>query len=54
MKTVGKHSYVVEVNDNPSIDAGVEDTYLKGSLYETIIQVFLRRLEAGQGTRTSR
>ena len=54
LKTVGKHSYVVEVNDNPSIDAGVEDTYLKGSLYETIIQVFLRRLEAGQGTRTSR
>ncbi|MEJ2396418.1 MAG: hypothetical protein P8Z77_17080 [Candidatus Thiodiazotropha sp.] len=34
-----------EVNDNPSIDAGVEDAVLGSALYETIMQEFLRRLE---------
>jgi glutathione synthase/RimK-type ligase-like ATP-grasp enzyme len=33
------------VNDNPSIDAGVEDGYLGEDLYLRIMQEFLRRLE---------
>lgn len=37
---------VIEVNDNPSIDAGVEDQMLRGYLYERIMEVFDRRLEA--------
>lgn len=40
--------YVVEVNDNPNIDAGVEDHILKDQLYLTIMQEFLRRIERGK------
>ncbi len=40
----GKY-YLIEVNDNPSIDAGVEDLVMKQGLYDEIIQVFVKRLE---------
>ncbi len=36
---------VIEVNDNPSIDAGVEDMILGGALYRRIMAEFARRLE---------
>lgn len=36
---------MIEVNDNPSIDAGYEDVLLKDSLYERIMEVFVRRIE---------
>ena len=39
------HAYVLEVNDNPSIDHGVEDSYLGEELYMQIMSEFLRRLE---------
>ncbi len=38
--------YVIEVNDNPNIDAGVEDAVIKGDLYRLIIEDFVRRLDA--------
>jgi glutathione synthase/RimK-type ligase-like ATP-grasp enzyme len=38
-------AYVLEVNDNPSIDHGVEDAYLGDELYMQIMSEFLRRLE---------
>ncbi len=37
--------YVIEVNDNPNIDAGVEDQVLKDELYLRIMGTFLRRIE---------
>ncbi len=37
--------YVIEVNDNPSIDGGIEDGVIKNKLYEEIMQVFLKRLD---------
>ena len=37
--------FVIEVNDNPNIDAGVEDRILKADLYRRIMEVFLRRIE---------
>ena len=37
--------YVIEVNDNPSIDSGVEDEVLKNELYLRIMRVMLRRVE---------
>jgi glutathione synthase/RimK-type ligase-like ATP-grasp enzyme len=46
LKTVRGNSCVIEVNDNPSLDAGVEDKMLRDYLYERIMQVFLKRLEA--------
>jgi glutathione synthase/RimK-type ligase-like ATP-grasp enzyme len=36
---------VIEINDNPNIDAGVEDQILKEQLYEEIMAEFLRRLD---------
>ena len=36
---------MIEVNDNPSIDAGVEDAYLGEDLYRRIMDEFLRRME---------
>ncbi|GIX22733.1 MAG: hypothetical protein KatS3mg121_1516 [Gammaproteobacteria bacterium] len=36
---------VIEVNDNPNIDAGVEDAYLGKRLYEAVMGEFLRRIE---------
>ncbi|MFI3135318.1 MAG: RimK family protein [Methylococcaceae bacterium] len=37
--------FVIEVNDNPSIDRGVEDLYLGDELYQLIMAEFLRRME---------
>lgn len=38
--------YVIEVNDNPSIESGVEDGYLGKELYTLILQEFVRRIES--------
>lgn len=45
MKQVGQKCYVIEVNDNPNIDAGYEDCVLKDALYREIMGVFLKRIE---------
>jgi glutathione synthase/RimK-type ligase-like ATP-grasp enzyme len=45
LKQIGKKVYVIEVNDNPNIDAGMEDQVLKDQLYKTIMQSFIRRIE---------
>jgi glutathione synthase/RimK-type ligase-like ATP-grasp enzyme len=37
--------YVIEINDNPNIDAGVEDATLKDKLYTVIMRSFLERIE---------
>lgn len=37
--------YIIEVNDNPSIDRKVEDLYLGSELYRMIMAEFLRRME---------
>jgi glutathione synthase/RimK-type ligase-like ATP-grasp enzyme len=39
---------VMEVNDNPSIDAGYEDAVLKDELYERILRSFIERIEGVQ------
>ncbi len=38
--------YVIEVNDNPNLDAGVEDNFLKDELYSQVMAEFVRRLDA--------
>jgi glutathione synthase/RimK-type ligase-like ATP-grasp enzyme len=45
LKVVKERTVIIEVNDNPSIDAGVEDAYLGEDLYRRIMSEFLRRLE---------
>jgi glutathione synthase/RimK-type ligase-like ATP-grasp enzyme len=37
--------YIIEVNDNPSIDGGIEDRIIKNQLYEEIMRVFIKRLD---------
>jgi glutathione synthase/RimK-type ligase-like ATP-grasp enzyme len=38
--------FVIEVNDNPNLDRGVEDAVLKDELYSIVIKDFIRRIEA--------
>ena len=45
LKLVNGKVYVVEVNDNPNIDAGIEDLVLGDRLYDQIIDSFSRRIE---------
>ena len=46
LKQSGDDVVVIEVNDNPNIDAGVEDAWLGEDLYRQVMLEFLRRLEA--------
>ncbi|NMM47460.1 RimK family protein [Marinigracilibium pacificum] len=38
--------YVIEINDNPSIEAGVEDKVSKNLIYKSIIQEFTSRIKS--------
>ena len=42
--------YVIEVNDNPSIDYGIEDKFLGMELYRKIMGLMLQRMEARRNT----
>lgn len=46
VKQDGKNVYIIEVNDNPSVESAVEDKYLGLELYEAIMGEFKRRLDA--------
>lgn len=45
MKETARGPVIIEVNDNPSIDHGVEDMHLSDELYRIIMADFVRRLE---------
>lgn len=45
LKETDNGCYVIEINDNPSIDAGVEDLVLQDELYLKIMNLILRRVE---------
>jgi len=45
LKQGDKRVAVIEVNDNPSLDRGVEDLYLGRELYDLIMSEFVTRLE---------
>ncbi len=49
LKEVNGRVVVIEVNDNPSIDAGCEDAVLKDQLYRDILEVMLKRISARKG-----
>ncbi len=46
MKEVDGKFYVIEINDNPNIDSGVEDKILKDKLYSAIMDVFLNKIKS--------
>ena len=45
LKQSGDRVVVIEVNDNPNLDAGIEDAYLQDDLYGLVLEEFVRRLE---------
>ncbi|BBL73436.1 RimK family protein [Methylomagnum ishizawai] len=46
VKQDGRGVYVIEINDNPNLDAGIEDQILGDQLYDRLVGEFVRRLEA--------
>jgi glutathione synthase/RimK-type ligase-like ATP-grasp enzyme/ribosomal protein S18 acetylase RimI-like enzyme len=51
LKHINGNVYVIEVNDNPNIDAGVEDIILKNDLYDLIIDSIIDRIEIAKNIR---
>ncbi len=45
LKQSGKHVVVIEINDNPNIDAGLEDSILGEELYLKMMETFRSRIE---------
>ena len=54
IKETEKECYVIEINDNPSIDAGVEDHVLQDELYHKIMNGLLERVERRRNSNQSR
>lgn len=44
LKQSGDNCYVIEINDNPNIDAGHEDRVLGDALYREILGTFARKI----------
>jgi glutathione synthase/RimK-type ligase-like ATP-grasp enzyme len=49
LKEVDGRALVIEINDNPSIESGLEDAVLGDELYRTIMRGFAERIEALRG-----
>jgi glutathione synthase/RimK-type ligase-like ATP-grasp enzyme len=45
LKQLKDRVVVIEVNDNPSIDEGVEDEFIGDELYRMILQEFIHRVQ---------
>lgn len=45
IKQRGDQFLAIEINDNPNIDAGIEDAVLGDELYDRIMRSFLKRME---------
>ncbi|MGE5652475.1 RimK family protein [Noviherbaspirillum sp. UKPF54] len=52
LKQVGSQVCVIEINDNPNVDAGNEDAVLGDALYREVMGVFRKRIEALRGNIT--
>jgi len=49
IKSHGDTHYVIEINDNPNIDNGLEDQILGENLYQQIMSLFLQRIRRKHG-----
>lgn len=49
IKSYGDKHYVIEINDNPNVDNGLEDEILGENLYFQIMSVFLQRIRRKHG-----
>ncbi|MFD2244865.1 RimK family protein [Pontibacter ruber] len=52
LKEIDGKAYVIEVNDNPSIDSGCEDRILKKELYLSILKSIKKRIDNHKNFRT--
>ena len=52
IKTVNGRHVLMEINDNPNVDGGVEDAILGDELYARIMKVFRARVDAGKQPRS--
>ncbi|WP_299821948.1 RimK family protein [uncultured Pontibacter sp.] len=52
VKEIDGKAYIIEVNDNPSIEAGCEDKILKKELYASIVKSIKRRIDNHKNIRT--
>jgi glutathione synthase/RimK-type ligase-like ATP-grasp enzyme len=50
LKQIGSQYYVIEINDNPNVDAGNEDAVLGDALYREVMGVFRKRIDARKGS----
>jgi len=48
IKTVDGRQVLMEINDNPNVDRGVEDAILGDALYDRIMKVLRARVDAGK------
>jgi len=48
IKEIGGRCYVIEVNENPNVDAGDEDGVLGDALYRAVIDLFVHRIQVGR------
>lgn len=51
IKSVDGRGVLIEVNDNPNLDRGVEDLVLGDALYDRVMRVFRARVDAAKQTR---
>ena len=49
LKQVDDRCVLIEINDNPNVDAGNEDQVLGGALYREILGVYARRIAERRG-----
>lgn len=49
IKSKDNINYIIEINDNPNIDYGIEDTILGDHLYQEIMTYFLQRIRRKYG-----
>ncbi|HEX7646798.1 MAG TPA: RimK family protein [Noviherbaspirillum sp.] len=49
LKQVGSQIYIIEINDNPNVDAGNEDAVLGDALYREVMGVFRKRIDQRMG-----
>ncbi len=49
IKPVDGRLLVMEINDNPNVDAGIEDAVIKDALYDEVMRWFRTRLDARGG-----
>ncbi|GAB3202094.1 glutathione synthase/RimK-type ligase-like ATP-grasp enzyme [Pontibacter aydingkolensis] len=52
VKEIDGKAYIIEVNDNPSIESGCEDKILKKELYASIIKSIKRRIDNHKNIKT--